>query len=163
MKITVKMQDALNGQLNAELYSAYLYLSMSAYFDSINLKGFAHWMRKQAKEEEEHAMKFYTHISDRDGTITLKAIDKPPLKWKSPLDAFRAAYKHEQKVTGMIHNLVSMSNSQKDHATASFLQWFVDEQVEEEASAKEVVDRLKLAGSSKSGLMVLDGELAKRK
>ncbi len=157
-----KMQDALNKQLNAELYSSYLYLAMSASFQSTNLKGFANWMRVQAQEELVHAMKFYDHINGRNGRVNLQPVDGPPFEWASPLSAFEHAHKHEQKVTGLINDLVSLAVSEKDNATNIFLQWFVTEQVEEEASADEVVQQLRLIGDDASGLFMLDRELAQR-
>lgn len=160
--INNKIQDALNKQINAELYSSYLYLSMSAYFQSINLNGFANWMRCQAQEELVHAMKFYNFINDRGGTVQLVSIEGPPIKWDSPLHAFQDAYAHEGKVTSLINGLVDMAAKQKDHASVTFLQWFVNEQVEEEASADGVVQQLKLAGDAGSGLFMIDRELASR-
>jgi len=157
-----KLLNALNSQLNAELYSAYLYLSMEAYFESIDLNGFANWMRAQTQEELVHAMKFYAYIVRRGGRITLDAIEKPQIEWDSPLAVFEHVYEHEQKVTGLINNLVDLSVSESDHATTNFLQWFVAEQVEEEESASGVLQRVKLAGGSKSGLFMLDNELAQR-
>jgi ferritin len=157
-----KIEAALNKQLNAELYSSYLYLSMSAYFQSINLPGFANWMRVQTQEELVHAMKFYDFINERGGRVTLQKIDFPPTKWASPLNAFESAYKHEQKVTGLINDLVNLAVGEKDHATNIFLQWFVTEQVEEEASADEVVQKLKLVGKDSGGLFMLDGEMGQR-
>lgn len=156
------MESALNGQVNAELYSAYLYLAMAAYFEGINLGGFAGWMRVQAKEEIEHAMKIYDYIFERDGQVTLSAIDKPQLEWKSPLDAFQAAYGHEQKVSGMIHNLVDIARSEKDHATENFLAWFVAEQVEEEASTLEVVQQLRMVKDAPQGMFMLDSRMGER-
>lgn len=160
--IDEKMQDALNRQLNAELYSAYLYLSMSAYFLSVNLGGFANWMRVQAQEELTHAMKFYDYVNERGGRVVLQAVDEPPSEWNSPLVVFEHVYQHEQKVTGMINKLVDLAVEARDHATNNFLQWFVSEQVEEEASAEEVVQRLKLVGDDPSGLFMIDRELAQR-
>lgn len=160
--IKKNIQKALNKQINAELYSAYLYLSMSAYFQSINLAGFANWMRVQALEEMTHADKFYNFIVERGGRVELEAIEAPPKEWASPLAVFENAYKHEQKVTSMINDLVDLAIKEKDHASNIFLQWFVTEQVEEEASADEVVQKLKLAGDKGSGLFMLDGELSKR-
>lgn len=160
--IKKNIQKALNKQINAELYSAYLYLSMSAYFQSVNLAGFANWMRVQALEEMTHADKFYNFIVERGGRIELEAIEAPPKEWASPLAVFENAYKHEQKVTSMINDLVDLAIKEKDHASNIFLQWFVTEQVEEEASADEVVQKLKLAGDKGSGLFMLDGELSKR-
>jgi len=160
--IKEKIQEALNKQLNAELFSSYLYLSMAAYFESINLKGFANWMRVQTQEELVHAMKFYNFIIERGGKAVLSAIEGPPTQWKSPLAVFEHAYKHEQKVTGLINNLVDLSIAEQDHATNNFLQWFVAEQVEEEASADEVVQKIKLIGDATGGLFMLDQELAQR-
>jgi ferritin len=156
------VQKALNDQTRKEFYSHYLYLSMAAYFESINLRGFAHWMRIQAKEEEEHAMKFFEHIIERQGKVVLEAIDAPTAKWKTPKDIFEDAYNHERKVTESINKIVELAESEKDHATAIFLQWFVKEQVEEEASANEILQKLQLIGSETSALFVLDGELSKR-
>jgi len=160
--LSEKMQDALNEQLNAELYSSYLYLSMAAYCRSINLKGFGNWMRCQVQEELVHAMKFYTYIIDRGGKAIMKPIEGPPTQWASPAEAFEHTLKHEQKVTGLINKLVDLAISESDHATNSFLQWFVTEQVEEEASADEVLQKLKLAGDSPQGLFMIDTELAGR-
>lgn len=160
--ISNQIQDAFNKQLSAELYSAYLYLSMSAFFESMNLKGFANWMRTQAQEEMLHAMKFYSFLNDRGGRVVLSAIDGPPVKWDSPLAAFEDAYKHEQKVTGLINNLVDLAMQEKDHSAGAFLQWFVTEQVEEEASADAVVQKLKLAGGQGAALFMIDAELATR-
>jgi ferritin len=160
--IDEKMQEALNKQLNAELYSAYLYLSMSAHFQSVNLGGFANWMRVQAREELLHAMKFYDYVNERGGRVLLPSVDEPPSQWASPLAAFEHVYQHEQKVTGLINKLVDLAVKARDHATNNFLQWFVSEQVEEEASADEVVQRLKLVGDDPSGLFMIDRELAQR-
>ena len=160
--IDEKMQEALNKQLNAEIYSAYLYLSMSAYFQSVNLGGFANWMRVQAKEELAHAMKFYDYVNERGGRVILHPVEEPPSEWDSPLAVFEHVYRHEQKVTGLINKLVDLAVKARDHATNNFLQWFVSEQVEEEASADEVVQKLKLAGGDASGLFMIDRELAQR-
>ncbi len=160
--LTEKMQNALNQQVNAELYSAYLYLAMEAYFHSVNLPGFANWMRVQTQEEVVHATKIYDFINQRNGRVTLKAINQPQTDWKSPLAVFEASYKHEQKVTGLINDLVNLAIKEKDHATATFLQWFVNEQVEEEASANDVVQKLKLTGKSPDALFLIDQQLAQR-
>jgi ferritin len=160
--IKEKVQGALNYQLNRELYSSYLYLSMSAYFESTNLKGFANWMRVQAEEELMHAMKFYDYLVQGDGRITLSSIEDPPSEWDSPLKTLEHVYAHEQKVTGLINDLVNLAIAEQDHATNSFLQWFVAEQVEEEASASGVVEKLKLVGDDAGGLFMLDNELAQR-
>lgn len=157
-----KVENALNKHLNAEFYSSYLYLSMAAYFESINLKGFANWMRVQAQEELVHAIKFYDFIIERGGKAVLSSIEGPSTKWQSPLAVFEHAYKHEQKVTGLINNLVDLSIAEQDHATNNFLQWFIAEQVEEEASADEVVQKIKLMGDASGGLFMLDQELAQR-
>lgn len=157
-----KMESALNKQLNAEFYSSYLYMSMSAYFESINIKGFANWMRIQTQEELVHAMKFYDYINERGGRVTLTAVEAPPIEWDSPLAAFEHVYKHEQKVTGLINELVNLSISEKDHASNNFLQWFVAEQVEEESSADAIVQKLKLIGEEHGGLFMLDQELGQR-
>ncbi len=160
--ISEKMQGALNGQLNAEAYSSYLYLSMAAYFQHINLGGFANWMRVQAQEELMHVMKYYDFIDGRGGRVVLKPVEGPPTEWESPLAAFEAAYEHEQKVTGLINELVELALEGRDHATNIFLQWFVTEQVEEEDSANEVVQRIKLMGDATGGLFMLDQELGQR-
>ena len=160
--ISKKMQNAINSQINAELYSAYMYLSMAAYFTSKNLPGFANWMRVQAQEEVGHAMKFYKFIEECLGHVALKAIDGPPTEWDSPLAVFQAGFKHEQKVTGLINKLVDQAIEENDHATRGFMQWFVDEQVEEEASADAIVQQLKLIKDSPGGLFMLDKELAGR-
>lgn len=157
-----KMEAALNEQINAELYSSYLYLSMAAYFHEINLAGFAHWMEAQALEEQTHAMKFYHFVNERGGRVALTAIDGPPTRWESPLAVLEAVYAHEQKVSGLINELVNLAMAERDHATNNFLQWFVSEQVEEEASADEVVQKLKLMGEAKGALFMLDQELGQR-
>lgn len=160
--INEKIQDAFNEQLNAELYSSYLYLSMAAYFQSVNLEGMANWMRCQAQEEILHAMKFYNFINERAGRVVLSGIEGPPVSWDSALAAFEDAYMHEQKVTGLINNLVDLAIQERDHAANAFLQWFVSEQVEEESSVDAVVHKLKLAGDQGSGLFMIDRELATR-
>ncbi|KPK70240.1 ferritin [candidate division TA06 bacterium SM23_40] len=160
--VSKKMQEALNKQLNAELYSSYLYLSMSAYFQSVNLAGFANWMRVQAQEELVHAMKFYDYVNESGGRVTLGPVEGPQAEWKSPLDAFEHTYRHEQTVTGLINHLVDLAIEQKDHATNNFLQWFVSEQVEEEASANDIVQKLKLVGDAGGGMFMVDQELGQR-
>ncbi len=160
--IDPKMQDAFNQQLNAEFFSSYLYLSMSAYFESVNLKGMANWMRIQAQEENAHVMKFYDYIMERGGKVELGAVEGPQTEWSSPLNAFEDAYKHECYISSRINDLVDLSITLKDHASNAFLQWFVTEQVEEEASASEIVEKLKLAGEHRGALFMLDKELAQR-
>lgn len=160
--MTDPMQQALNDQMNAEIYSAYLYLSMSAYFESIGLPGFASWMRVQRLEELVHALKFFDYIVEAGGRVRLKQVDEPPFEWESASHAFRAALDHERKVTRMIAELVEVARGEGDKATEEFLGWYVDEQVEEEESAGSVVDRIEEAGGSPAGLEKLDGELAMR-
>ncbi len=157
-----KMEKALNGQVNAELYSSYLYLSMSAYFESLKLRGFANWMRVQAQEESGHAMKIYDHIIERGGRAILRPVEAPPTEWDSPLAVFKQVYSHERKVTGLINDLVDLATSENDPATKSSLQWFVDEQAEEEDSANQVLQKLKLVLEAPDGLFMIDRELAER-
>jgi len=161
--ISKKIENAINKQINAELYSAYLYLSMASYYESVNLRGFAKWMEAQAGEEQEHAMKFYGYINERGGRVIFDSIAKPPSKWDSPLAVFEETYKHEQNVTAMINDLMELARSEKDNATEILLQWYVNEQVEEEASASAYVEKLKMIGSSGNGLIMLDHELGQRK
>jgi len=157
-----KMEAAINQQINAEMYSSYLYLSMATYFESISLGGFSNWMRQQAQEEMFHAMKMFDFVCERGGRVTLKAIDEPPSKWASVLDVIENVLAHEQKVTGLINDLVNLALDERDHATNIFLQWFVSEQVEEEDTAGGLVDKLKLIGGDANGLFMLDTELATR-
>ncbi len=157
-----KMKEALNKQINEEFYSAYLYLAMSAYFESTGLKGFANWMMVQYKEEMDHAMKFYRYILSHGEDVKLMAIKEPPNKWKSPLHAFEETLKHEQHITKCMNDLVDIAEELKDRATYNFLQWFIDEQVEEEENDREIIDRLKLIEGSKHGLFMLDKDLAQR-
>ncbi len=154
--------DIINKQINAEGYSAYLYLSMAAWCQEQNLPGFATWLKVQAKEETGHAMRFYKHMEDRSAHIALTAIDAPPAKWASPLAVFEAAHKHEQMVTGMIYDIVNLATKEGDHATVSMCKWFVDEQVEEEEQTLAIVAKLKMAGDSKGALLYIDKELGKR-
>lgn len=157
-----KMETELNKQINEELYSAYLYQSMSAYFASKNLRGFAHWMDTQSKEEIKHARKFYDYIIERLGKVVLDAIAKPPVEWDSALSVLEATYKHEQHVTARINLLSDISMELKDKATQNWLNWFIGEQVEEEASADEFVQMLKMVGNNNQGLFMVDHEMAKR-
>jgi ferritin len=157
-----EIESALNDQINAELRSAYLYLSMVAYFDSINLAGFARWMKLQAQEETAHAMRFYDFINDRRGRVLLQPIAEVATQWDSPLAAFEAAFKHEQYITGRINDLGDLARKHKDHAAENFLQWFVKEQVEEEAAADAVVQKLKLIADAPHGLFMLDQQMAQR-
>ena len=157
-----KLEAALNEQVNAELYSAYLYLSMSSWFESKNLKGFANWMRIQYQEETAHAMKFFDYINERGGTAVLKAIDAPKGKWKTVIEIFQETLKHELHVTSLINNLVNISISEKDHATNNFLQWFVSEQVEEEANVTGILEELKMIEGKGPALFMIDRELKQR-
>jgi ferritin len=160
--ISQKMQEAINDQVAAEFYSAHMYLAMSAYLQDIDLPGFANWMRVQYQEEVTHAEKLFDHVIERDGRGKVKAFDASPVEWKSVQDVFESALAHERKVTAMINNLVDIAQAEKDHASQIYLQWFVNEQVEEEASAKAIVQQLKMMGDSKAGLFQLDRELALR-
>jgi ferritin len=156
------MEEALNYQLNRELYSGYLYLAMAAYFDDQDLPGFANWMRIQAQEELSHAMKFYDYLVRRGGRAVMDAIEAPENEWESAVAVFEQVYQHEQMVTGLIHKLVDLALEISDHATNNFLQWFVAEQVEEEESSSGVLHKVKMASQSRSGLYMLDQELGQR-
>jgi ferritin len=156
------MEKALNEQLNAELSSSYIYLSLAAYFESENLEGFASWMQMQAKEEVGHAMKFYSFIHSRGGRVSLAAIEAPQGTWKSPKSGFQSALSHEKKITKRIDELVEQANGENDHASHQFLMWFVAEQVEEEESVSRVVDRLKMIDDAPGGIFMMDRELARR-
>ena len=156
------MAKALNDQVTAEFYSSYFYLSMHTYFESQNLDGFAHWMRFQAQEEMMHGMKLYDYINERGGHVFLQAIDQPPATWNSVLHVFEKVFEHEQKVTGMINNLVDIAIDERDHATNTFLQWFVAEQVEEESHVGGIVNKLKMVQDDPAGLFVVDQNLSKR-
>ena len=160
--MNTKMVAAFNEQIKNEFYSAYMYLSMSAYFADLGLPGFANWMRIQAKEEVTHATKMHDFVLTCGGKIGLKAIDAPPATWKNPLAVFEAGLKHEQFVTGAINNLVDLAIKEKDHASKNFLVWFVDEQVEEEQSFGDILSALKLIKGEGQGLLMLDRELGGR-
>ncbi|HOV10385.1 MAG TPA: ferritin [Bacteroidales bacterium] len=160
--LSKKMEKALNEQINAEFFSSYLYLSMAAYFERLNLTGFANWMRVQEKEENAHGMIFFNYINERGGRVELQAIEKPAADWKSPIKVFEEVLKHEQKVTALINNLVNIAIQEKDHATNNKLQWFVAEQVEEEANASALLEQLKLVEGNGQGLLLLDRELKTR-
>ena len=163
MKITKKMEEELNKQINAEFYSAYLYLSMAVYLEGQNFSGMAHWMKMQSEEELEHGMKIYKYLFQREGTVVLDRIDKPKTKWETVLEVFKEAYEHEKKVTGMIGELYKLAEAENDYATKVMLNWFVEEQVEEEAQANAIIGKLKLIGESKNGLLILDKNLGQRK
>jgi ferritin len=157
-----KVEKGLNSQLNAELYSSYLYLSMSAFCKTLNLDGFANWLNVQAQEELVHAMKFYDFIIQRGGNVRLTRIEGPPTEWDSPRAVFENVYEHERKVTALIDDLVDLSLEQRDHATNIFLQWFVTEQVEEEENASGVLEKVKQVEGTRGGLFMLDRELGSR-
>lgn len=157
-----KIEKALNDQINAEFYSAYLYLAMSAYFEEQNFVGFANWMYVQYQEETSHAIKFYRYVLERGGSASLDTIAKPEVTWKSAEDVFAEVLKHEQYVTSLINNLVDLAIAEKDHATNNILQWFVAEQVEEEANASQILGQIKMVQESKQGLYMLDKELGQR-
>jgi ferritin len=160
--ISPKMTDAINEQINAEIYSAYLYMSMAAYFEDLQLPGCAHWMMVQTQEEMTHVLRFYQHLNERGGRALMKPIAKPETKWDSPLACFQAVAAHEAKVTSLINNLMRLAREENDFASESFLQWFVNEQVEEEASVAEVIGKLKLVKETQGGLFMLDKEMAAR-
>ncbi len=160
--ISESMQKALNDQLNLELYSAYVYGSMAAHFEHKNLSGFANWMQIQVQEELGHSSKFFKYLTDSGGKVVLQAIAQPPTEFASPLAALEEAYKHETKVTKAIHELMSLARKENDYATEVFLQWFVTEQVEEEAAADDIVQKLKMVGEDPRGLFMIDRQLAMR-
>ena len=160
--ISPSLTDALNEQLKHELYSSYLYLAMSAYSDSQSLTGFAHWMRLQADEEREHAMKFYDFVLDRDGRVTMPALPQPPRDFGTPVNLFEQVLAHEQEVTSLIEQLYRKAEAEQDRATQVFLQWFITEQVEEEKTASQILETLRMAGDNKVALLMLDRELGAR-
>jgi len=160
--LSKKMEKAINEQINAELFSAYLYLSMSAYFESEGYEGMANWMRIQYQEEEVHAFRFFDYVNERGGRVVLKAIDAPAATWKSAEHVFSETLKHEQKVSGLINKLVKLARAEDDYATESFLRWYVDEQVEEEATAEGILQKVKMVGKTGNALYMLDKELGQR-
>ena len=157
-----KVEEAINEQINAELYSAFLYLSMSAYFQRQNLPGFAKWTYVQYLEETTHALKFFNYVNERGGSVKLAAIKEPPTEWKNPVDVYDAIYKHEQLVTSLIYRIVDIAIQERDHASNNMLQWYVVEQVEEEANASLILEQLKRIGNAQESLYVLDKELGMR-
>jgi ferritin len=156
------VQDAINDQINHELYASYLYLSMSAYCETMNLPGAAKWMKLQAQEELGHAMKFFDYVVERGGKVSLRAVEQPPAEFGSLLSVFEQALQHEQKVSKLINDIYGIAVQEKDYPTQVMLQWFVEEQVEEERSAEEVVNYLKMAGDHPAGLLMIDGRLGAR-
>jgi ferritin len=160
--ISKRMQEALNAQIGKEIYSAYVYLQMSARSAEEGLPGLSSWFRRQFEEELQHGLKIMDHLADRDAAVRLKEIRPPPTEFKAPLEVFEKVLHHEQEVSRSIHALVGLAAEEKDVATEEFLQWFVREQVEEEASVQKIIDRLELIGDSGSGMYLLDAELGKR-
>lgn len=160
--IKESIQKALNEQINAELYSAYLYFAMSSFCEDQDMPGFANWMYNQALEESSHALRLYRYLVERDGRAVMKGIDEPPNEWKDAVDVFENVYAHEQKVTAMINKLVDLAIKESDHATNNMLQWFVNEQVEEEATAKGILQQLKMMKDAPGGMYMLDQKLAQR-
>lgn len=160
--LSKKMENALNEQINKEMYSAYLYMAMSAHSTSIGLPGFANWFMVQYQEEMEHAMKIYNYVNVQGGKIHLKTIEEPPSTFKDPMDMFQKTLKHEQFVTKSINTLMDLAIKENDHATQIFLQWFVTEQIEEEGNDNEIIAKLELAGAEGNGLFMIDKELATR-
>lgn len=160
--LSKKMQKALNEQINAEIFSSYLYLSMTAYFEQENWTGFAHWMEKQSAEEYGHAMKIFEFVNEVGGKVELEVIEKPISEWKSVLNVFEESLKHELMITDKINNLYNMASTEKDHASGIFLQWFVTEQVEEVNTVEQIIHKLKMIGEHKGALYMLDRELGSR-
>jgi ferritin len=157
-----KLQDALNQQINHELYSSYLYLAMSAHFETANLPGFARWMKVQSEEETEHGMKFFHYVNERGGKVVLEVIAKPLTDYKTPMDMMKKVLEHEKKVTGTIEALYELSIREKDYATQVMLHWFIKEQVEEEKNASDIIEMLKNIGDAPAGLAMLDSRLGAR-
>jgi len=160
--ISKKVQDAINAQINEELFSAYLYAAMRSYFERINLKGFANWMRLQFEEELFHARKFAEYLYERSGSVELKAIKAPQADWASPLAAFEATYKHECHISQCINKIATLAQKEDDHATRTFIEFYITEQVEEEANADAMVQNLKLVQDAPGGLFLLDREAGQR-
>jgi len=160
--LSKKLLDEMNLQIKHELYSAYLYLSMAGHCETVNLPGFAHWMKAQSKEETEHALKFFEYINDQGGKVLLHAIEQPPAEFASPTAIFEATLDHEKKVTARIHGLYALALEQKDYASQVFLQWLIKEQVEEEKNAIQILETLKMAGDKGNSLVMLDQKLASR-
>jgi len=160
--LSKKLELELNKQVNAEFFSAYLYLSMSAFLASKNLSGFSNWMKVQFEEEQFHALKLYQYILDRGGRVELEKIEKPKTEWANIINVFEEVLAHEEKITSLINNLVDLAIQEKDHATVNMLQWFVEEQVEEEANASDLLGQLKLIQGKGSGLYMIDKELKQR-
>lgn len=163
MDLDSKLTSLLNEQINHEMSSSYTYLAMSSWFEETPYSGFAQWMYAQSLEETDHAMKFYHFLVDRNAQVSLMSIDQPPATYSSALDVFKASLEQEQKVTAQIHNLYSAAEEVRDHETKNFLNWFLDEQVEEEKNVRDMIDRLELVGDNPVGMLQLDQEAARRK
>lgn len=160
--IKKEVLDALNSQINAESYSAYMYLSMAAHFESMGLSGFANWMKVQYQEEAAHALKFFNYVTERGGKVILKAIDQVPVEFDGIVDIYEKTLIHENHVSDLINNLMNVAVKASDHATQSFLKWFIDEQVEEEANVEKILSTLKLINGQGNGLFMMDRELSQR-
>lgn len=160
--INPRLEEAINNQINAELYSAYLYLSMAAYFENANLPGFANWMRVQFEEEQFHGMRFLNYLVERGGRVKLEAIEKPKFEWNSVLEVFEETLEHEKHVTALINNIAEIAEEEKDRATRNLLIWFIDEQVEEEGAAEKIINEVKMIGGEGHGMLMLDREFAAR-
>lgn len=160
--VSKKINRVLNTQIQSELYASHLYLAMSAYADSRNLPGFAHWMRHQSEEERRHALRIFDYLRDREATIEIGEVKRPPADFGSPLEMFESSLEHERKVTRQIHEAYDLADKENDHATMIHLQWFISEQVEEERTASEITARLKMAGNDLPSLLIIDQELASR-
>ena len=161
--LSLTIQEALNKQINHEFYSSYFYLSVSVYFESLNLQGFAHWMRLQSQEEREHGMRLLDHLQDRSGHATFEAIAQPPVEFQSPVEAFQLALQHEGHVTQSVNQFYELAMQEKDYAIQIELQWFISEQVEEQKQASQILDQLKMIGDQGAALYLLDKELGERK
>lgn len=160
--LSKKLQEALNKQINEEYYSSYIYLAMAAYLEDVNLDGCAHWMRMQAQEEYQHAMKIFDYLIDRGGRVELREVKAPPKAWESPLATFKASLEHEQYMTANINKLADLCIEERDHATNNLMQWYVSEQVEEEAQVEDIVKKLQMMGGDGPGLFLMDRELKTR-
>ena len=156
------MRDALNKQMNAELFSSYLYLAMAAYFEDKNLNGMANWMSAQSKEEYDHGMKFYGYLNDVGARVKLHEIKEPKMEWDNAKAVFEEALEHEKYITNNINDLANLAHEEKDHATNIFLHWFVNEQIEEVSSVETIVDKFEMIGDNKNGLFMLDRDLGRR-
>ena len=157
-----RLQDAINQQINSEMYSAHLYLSMAAYFETLSLTGFAHWMRLQFEEETAHALKLFDYVNDRDGRVALQSIEQPPIEFESPRSVMRMALEHERHVTDLINNLYALAVAERDYPSQVILEWFVSEQVEEEKTIRDIVDHMDIIGDDGTGLLIIDQRLGDR-